>query len=224
MVRGCQRDWWELGSSWPTVSVLEEDGQLERGRQELSRPWGLSRQCVPVVSAGQKQGCGALMLWGGLTTNVLGRVRRWGWPHLSSASARTSLLWAFSILGMSLRTIWTKMGDEIGLKTTFSEKSQEAWGLDIRDSWSLRKSSCTRWVWTWISNVKLRILRVQRERGPSWELRSYPSVSWERKFCFWYFRIEEQFAYGVKCTGLNCTVWSVWTNCIHVSNPRSTNV
>lgn len=101
----------------------------------------------------------AAMPWGGPSRDGLGGRPGEGlaWPH----PYVKSLLWTFIMLGMSRRTVWTKTIDEIRLKTT-SEESQEAWVLVIRNSWSLKKSSCTRWVWTWIWNVKLRMHRVQK--------------------------------------------------------------
>lgn len=138
------------------------EGGREGGSCERSWPWELTSQCGPVASAGRKLGCGLLMLWpcseGAPVRMSWVRGSGEGQPRLSSPSTRPSLLWTFYVLGMPRRTV-----DEIRLETTSSEESQGAWGLVIRNSWSLRRNSCTRWAWTWISNVKLRMHRV-RER------------------------------------------------------------
>lgn len=95
----CQRGQGELRTGWSAVSVPGKDGQLERGRQERSWPWELTRRCGPVVSAGRKQGCRSWMLWSCSeeAAQMMSWVGGWekGWPVLIPASSRAYLLGTF---------------------------------------------------------------------------------------------------------------------------------
>ena len=187
LVCRCQRGPRALETDRSAVSVPGDDGQLESGRWGRSWPWELTAHCGPGVAAGREQGCRSLMLWP--CSEEASQRMFWvrsqenGCPVLTPASGRASLLWTSYVFVMSHRTVWTKTIDKIRLTTT-SEESQKTWGLVIRNSWSLRKSSCTTWAWTWIWNVKLRMRRVQKERELNLELRSHPSVSLKKKKFF----------------------------------------
>ena len=182
LVFRCQRGRRELETDWSAVSVPGEDGQLESGRQGQSWPWELTGHCGPVAVAGREQARmqvadAVAMLWRGLSKDILGEKSGEGLPCPHPCLRQSIFTWTSYVSGMSHRTVWTKTIDKIRLITTSSEESQKTWGLVIRNSWSLRKSSCTTWAWTWIWNVKLRMHRVQKERKLNLELRSRPSVS-----------------------------------------------
>lgn len=70
---------------------------------------------------------------------MVGRRRRSAWPQLSLTQSISEL----KILGKSHRAVWTKTVDEMRLKATSSGEFQGPRGWVVRNSWSLRKNSCT---------------------------------------------------------------------------------